>query len=73
MKNRRQSIARKIMATIIAAVFIAVTGATGFFLWRQTKQDFVSRKTELEITANVFSSVVAGPLARWTKARRWWH
>jgi len=56
------------MATIIAAVFIAVAGATGFFLWRETMQDFSSRKTELEVTANVFSSVVAGPLARKDKA-----
>ena len=55
------------MATVIAAVFIAVTGATGFFLWRQTRQDFLSRRTELQITADVFSSVVAGPLAHKNK------
>ncbi len=68
MKNKRQSIARKITTTIIAAVFIAVAGATGFFLWRQTSQDYAARVTELQITANVFSSVVAAPLARKDRA-----
>ena len=69
MKKRRQSIGRKITATIITAVFIAVTGATGFFLWRQTSQNFHARHAELEITANVFSSVVAPHLARRDKTQ----
>jgi len=64
VKKRRQSIGRKITVTVITAVFVAVTAATGFFLWRQTTQDYFSRISELEVTADVFSSVVAPHLAR---------
>ena len=64
MKKRRQSIGRKITVTVITAVFVAVTAATGFFLWRQTTQDYFSRISELQVTADVFSSVVAPHLAR---------
>jgi signal transduction histidine kinase/CheY-like chemotaxis protein/HPt (histidine-containing phosphotransfer) domain-containing protein len=53
------TIARKITVVVLAAVLVAVTSATGFYVYRQTTQNLEARQNTLKATAQVFAASVA--------------
>jgi signal transduction histidine kinase/CheY-like chemotaxis protein/HPt (histidine-containing phosphotransfer) domain-containing protein len=53
------TIARKITVVVLAAVLVAVTSATGFYVYRQTTQNLSAREDTLKATAQVFAASVA--------------
>ncbi len=57
------TIARKITIIVMAAVLVAVTSATGFYVYRQTTQNITARYDSLTATAQVFAASV-GPHLR---------
>ncbi|MGB7205684.1 MAG: ATP-binding protein, partial [Anderseniella sp.] len=54
------TIARKITVVVMVAVTVAVTSATGFYVYRQTTQNLDARFNSLTATAKVFAASV-GP------------
>ncbi len=60
MNNLRNSIGAKISRMVLSAVIIAVFTASGAFVLRQTTADIDARRTQLEVTAQVFAAAV-GP------------
>ena len=53
------TIARKITAVVAVSVLVAVTSATGFYVYRQTNQNIAARHDSVTATAQVFAASVA--------------
>jgi two-component system sensor histidine kinase BarA len=62
------TIARKITVVVMASVVVAVTSATGFYIYRQTSQNIAARHDGLTATAQVFAASVAPHLRARDKA-----
>lgn len=53
------TIARKITVVVALSVLVAVTSATGFYVYRQTDQNIAARHGSVTATAQVFAASVA--------------
>ncbi len=56
------TIARKITGVVAVSVLVAVTLATGFYVYRQTVQNIAARHGSVTATAQVFAASVGAPL-----------
>lgn len=53
------TIARKITLVVAVAVLVAVTSATGFYVYRQTNQNIAARHDSVKATAQVLAASIA--------------